>query len=238
VYMGREEGSNDFTTVIQEVQTLATVKHDYLTLVIDSFSKLYNIASAQAEARVGSDYGKDRKEANKPTRQLMIWLDKLDMNVVLICHQRDKWSKVGGELQNLGVTFDGFEKLEYDLHLALNIQPGYDKRTSIATVHKTRLEGFPRGQQFPWNFKEFEERAGSGLMLRPAQAVDVATPEQIEEVGRLLRTVKVDDDWEEKALSKAGVTSWSEMDAEKVLKCIVFLKSRVSGGKDGGGDEA
>jgi hypothetical protein len=75
-------------------------------------------------------------------------------------------------------------------------------------------------------------------MLRPAQAVDVATPEQIEEVGRLLRTVKVDDDWEEKALSKAGVTSWSEMDAEKVLKCIVFLKSRVSGGKDGGGDEA
>jgi RecA/RadA recombinase len=116
VYLGKEDGSNDFREVIREVQSLATTPHDYLTLVIDSFSKLYNLASAQAELAVGNDYGRDRKEANKPTRQLMIWLDKLDMNVVLICHQRDKWSKVGGELQNLGVTFDGFEKLEYDLH--------------------------------------------------------------------------------------------------------------------------
>lgn len=232
VYFGRDEGSNDFQSVIQEVQTLATVKHDYLTLVIDSFSKLYNIASAQAESRVGSDFGKDRKEANKPTRQLMLWLDKLDMNVILICHQKDKWSKVGGELQNLGVTFDGFEKLEYDLHLCLHIQAGFGSKSSTATVHKTRLEGFPRGQTFPWSFQEFAERAGSAVMLRPAAPVDVASKEQVDEVQRLLKSVKVDDDWADKALSKAGVTEWGEMDSEKITKCINFLKDRASG-KDG-----
>src|SRR5688572_1213897 len=102
VYMGKEEGSQDFTTVINEIQTLATVKHDYLTSVIDSFSKLYNVAATIAEQKVGNDFGKDKKEAQKPTRQLLMWLERIDMNVVLICHAKEKWARHGKELVSEG----------------------------------------------------------------------------------------------------------------------------------------
>jgi RecA/RadA recombinase len=233
VYLGKEDGSNDFREVIREVQSLATTPHDYLTLVIDSFSKLYNLASAQAELAVGNDYGRDRKEANKPTRQLMTWLERLDMNVVLVCHERDKWVREGGELKSGGKTFDGYDKLEYDLHLALHVHRPRGAKGSVATVHKTRLKGFQQDAVFPWSFEEFEKRAGHGVMLRPPQPVELATPEQVEQVTNLLGVVKVDDDWEQKALGKAEVERWADMDREKIQKCIDFLASRGRG-KDGG----
>lgn len=111
-YFGKEQGSQDFHMVIEEIKTLATSKHNYKTLVIDSFSKLYNMAAAIAEESVGNDYGRDKKEANKPTRQLIRWLEKIDMTVILICHQKEKWERKGKEIINVGSTFDGWEKLE------------------------------------------------------------------------------------------------------------------------------
>src|SRR5689334_16532920 len=70
VYMGKDEGSQDFQTVIEEIKALATTKHEYKTLVIDSFSHLYNLAAAIAEEKIGNEFGRDKKEANRPTRQL------------------------------------------------------------------------------------------------------------------------------------------------------------------------
>jgi hypothetical protein len=224
VYFGKEEGSQDFGTVINEIQTLATVEHPYLTLVIDSFSKLYNLAAAQAELTVGNDFGKDKKEAQRPTRQLMSWLERLDMNVVLICHAKDKWERKGGQLVSTGQTFDGWDKMEYDFHLALYIDRGG------ARVSKTRLEGFPRDATFPWSFAEFEKRAGGAVMLRPPKPVVVAGPEQVAEITRLLGLVKMPEGWEEKVLNKAGVTSWAEMEADKCQACIDKLLESLKPG--------
>src|SRR5581483_10452762 len=153
VYFGKDEGSQDFPAVIDELRTLATVEHPYKTVTIDSFSKLYNIAAANAEARVGNEYGRDKKEAQKPTRQLMLWLERLDMNVLLICHAKEKWVRVGNQLTSAGKTFDGFEKMEYDLDLCLEILPntGADP---IAVVRKSRLTEFPQDGEFPWSFAE------------------------------------------------------------------------------------
>ena len=67
-YLGKEEGSQDFQVVIDEIKTLATTKHDFNTLVIDSFSFLYNLAAAKAEEKSGSDFGKDKKEAKPKAR--------------------------------------------------------------------------------------------------------------------------------------------------------------------------
>lgn len=221
-YFGKDEGSQSFDTVIGEIQTLATVQHDFLTVVIDSFSKLYNLAAAKAEQTLGNDYGRDRKEANKPTRQLMSWIERLDMNVILICHQKDKWGRANGQLVNEGVTFDGFEKMEYDLHLALNVT------VNGAKVVKTRLGGFPLGATFPWSFKEVEKRCGDGVMLRPAAPVELASAAEVAEVKRLLEVVKIDPNWESDAFEKAGVSSWEQMDRDKVLACRNFLSDRVS----------
>ena len=39
-YFGKEQGSQDFKLVIEEIKSLATTKHEYKTLVLDSFSNL------------------------------------------------------------------------------------------------------------------------------------------------------------------------------------------------------
>ena len=43
VYLGPEQGSLSFETVMEQVQALATEQHLYRTLVIDSISKLFNM---------------------------------------------------------------------------------------------------------------------------------------------------------------------------------------------------
>lgn len=233
VYFGKAEGSQHFLTVLEEIKALASEKHTFLTLVIDSFSKLYNLAAAEAELRVGNNFAADKKEANKPTRQLMSWLERLDMNVLLICHAKEKWVRKEGsntkDLVSEGQTFDGWDKMEYDLHLAIEV-----KREG-AIIRKSRLEGFPRDTRFNWSFAEFEKRAGADLMLRLPRQVITASPEQLVELRHLLSVVKMVDGWEEKVFSKAGVVSWEDMDTEKVKACIDKLKGQIKPeGKDGG----
>jgi hypothetical protein len=110
LYFGPDEGSQDFEAVIQEVMTLATTDHGHRTLVIDSFSKLFNTAIANEEASLIANgkeiaFGNQKKPAIKFTRQLVSWIDKLDMNVILVCHERDEWHK--GEV--IDTTFDGYD---------------------------------------------------------------------------------------------------------------------------------
>ena len=64
--------------------------------------------------KVEDAFGASKKPAIQLTRRLLAWFSKLDMNVILICHQKSQW-KDGKEV---GVTFDGWDKLEYELHLA------------------------------------------------------------------------------------------------------------------------
>jgi len=106
-YFGHEQGSLDFKTVLSEIKELATTKHEYRTLIIDSFSKLYNTARSVAEERVGNSYGADKKEANKPARQLIRWIDQIDMNVILICHRMGDYQGTGDNRSLVGYTFDG-----------------------------------------------------------------------------------------------------------------------------------
>lgn len=231
VYMGKDEGSQDFATVIQEIATLATTEHQFQTLVIDSFSKLYLLTAAEAENRVGNAFAADRKEANKPTRQLMSWLERLDMNVLLICHEKEKWKRQGRELVNEGQTFDGYEKMEYDLHLCIRVDKGGAK------VMKSRLEGFQLDSRFPWSYEEVEKRFGKAVMLRKPKTIELPTAAELAELKRLLDVVKMPEGWEDKALNKAGVSSWQDMDRDKVQACIKHLAGLVTTNHTSNGKE-
>ncbi len=57
MYFGREQGSQDFATVIEQVKALATEKHPYKTLVIDSLSKIYNMEINKEAERLGDKDG-------------------------------------------------------------------------------------------------------------------------------------------------------------------------------------
>jgi hypothetical protein len=220
LYMGLEDGAQDFQTVIDEVKTLATTEHDRKSLVVDSFSKLYNTYAATQETRVGSDYGKDKKEANKPARQLLYWMGKLDMNVILICHTKDSWKRSGAQLECVGTTFDGYDKLDFELDLCVEVLAG---QTRTATVRKTRIESFPANLAFDWHIDEFRKRYPA--MAGTPKPFLVAGPEDVSAINQLLACIKIDADWQDRIFAKAGVQSWDEMPKDKIQACVRHLTS-------------
>lgn len=232
-YMGPAEGSNDFKTVVEEVITLATTKHQFRTLVIDSFSKLFNTAVqveydrlAQAGRDMTKTFGAEKKPAIAATRQLVCWFDRLDMNVILVCHEKDLW--VNGEVA--GQTFDAWDKLEYELHLVLHIIKQGQSRKS--RVGKNRLAQFTEGEAFPWSYAEFSQRYGREIMEANAKATEPASDAQVKAIRGLVEAVKLDDETQVKWFEKAGVTSWEQMDAETIQACIDHLKSKIPNGHE------
>jgi len=204
-YFGPDDGSLDFAAVLGQVQALATEDHDRKTLVIDSLSKLFNNQITLTQERMvreatakgkdydpSADFGASKKEPIGYMRRLLAWIDKLDMNVILIHHQKDQWKD--GKV--VGSTFDGWDKLEYELHLVLRI--GKNGPNRLAYIGKTRLTQFPDGESFPWSFTEFAKRYGETVINGAVVKAALATQEQVAEYKNLVLTVKVASDIKEK----------------------------------------
>jgi len=228
-YMGKDQGSQDFKTVIEEVKELATSKHDYKTLIIDSYTKLYNIAAAIAEEnpKIGSDFGRDKKEANKPSRQLLRWIDRIDMTVILICHTKDKWERRGSEVTCVGTTFDGFEKFEYDLDLWLEVQKVGQERSFY--VKKTRIDTLPEGTDYPLDYKIFSKHYGEEIVNGEVTQLILASPDQVAKVRHLTELLKIEEEQIDKWMAKDEASDWSEMSAENIQKVIAFLEKKIKG---------
>lgn len=216
VYFGKDEGSQDFNSIIAEVKELATTKHDYKTLIIDSFSYIYLLEAAEAELKGGSEFGRDKKEANKPTRQLMSWLNKLDMNVILICHSKPKWKKVGKELVSEGNTFDGYDKLEYILDLWIEIVKG--GKTFL--IKKSRIASLPQDASMPLSYEKFAEVYGVDVIESAAKPADMATAEQISRLKEIIETLNIGQELIEKWFTKIDVEDFSEMTKEQIQSLI------------------
>jgi hypothetical protein len=220
-YLGPNEGACDFQTVLDEIQTLATTQHDRKTLVIDSFTKLFNTQiaiTAEAMEKAGKEdaFGASKKQAIAYTRRMISWFQKLDMNVVLICHQKSLW-KDGKEI---GITFDGWDKLEYELHLALRIAKQGASRK--AYVGKTRLIPFPEGDAFDWSYADFSKRYGREVMETNAKPAELATPEQVVEFNALISRLKLDASVRE----KLDAEDPADMEREKAEKWLAWLRNQ------------
>lgn len=220
-YIGKEEGSQDFATIIKELKWYATNKHDRQTLVIDSFSKLYNLTAAIAEEKVGNTYQADKKEAQKPTRQLQLWMDRLDMTIALVCHSKSKW--MNGQPTGT-TTFDGWDKLEYDLNLWIElVQTG--KRRDIV-VRKSRIEGFILGNSYPADYETFAKLYGTEIINKPSEQIILATPEQVADAKGLVAFRNISDEDQKKALKKYDVEQWEELSSDEIKTIIEKLKEK------------
>lgn len=226
-YMGPEDGSLDFQTVIEQFQALATEKHDYRTVVIDSISKIFNVAVSNEAERLGDKnaFGADKKPAIAAMRRLINWTGKLDMNVIFIAHEKPEWGEKNGERAQIGVTFDAWDKLEYELHLALHAQKRGPARTAV--VRKSRLTGFPDADSFALDYQEFAQRYGKDIIESHGKNIVLATPERVTEVAALLENVRISEEDIQKWFNKASVENWSEMTQEQITKCINHLKGKV-----------
>ena len=228
-YLGPDQGSLDFDVVISQIQALATEQHHYRTVVIDSVSKLWNVALSDEQERLGAKdaFGAYKKLPTRQFQSLIKWINRLDMNAVFVAHQKDLWGlNDQKQREMIGYAADAQDKMEYDLHLSLRIAKVGTSR--YAYIGKSRLPTFPEGDMFPWSYENFAERYGRVVIEKEANPIVLADDNQIAEVNRLLSIVKMPDDWQDKVFKKAGVEAWSEMDADKAAKVIDNLKSRLT----------
>ena len=232
VYFGPEHGSTSFDEVLGQIKALATEDHPYRTVVIDSISKLFALEIAREAERLTdagkkNEFGADTKPAVSYMRQLVSWLTRLDMNAILIAHHKAEWGRdKSGERVVIGDTFDCWDKLEYELDLALHITK--QGATRLARVKKSRLGPFPEADAFQLTYDEFATRYGREVIEGAVHTLTLATPEQVAEVNRLLGIVKLEEGKIEKWFNAANVSSWDEMDADKIGKVIDHLKERIA----------
>lgn len=230
VYLGPQQGGTDFATIIEQVKALTTERHSYRTLIIDSITKVFQLEIAREAERLGDKdaFGASKKPAVAYMRSMVAALMRLDMNVILIAHSKEEWGQDDkGNRVQIGETFDCWDKLEYELHLALNIVKRGPSRYAI--VRKSRLLGFPDRESFPWSYDEFATRYGKDIIEKEAAPVMLASADQVADLGRILDTVKPPSpDWLAKCLAKANVETVEELTADTITKMIDALKSRIA----------
>ena len=222
-YFGKEEGSQDFKAVIEEVKALTTTKHEYKTLIIDSFTYLYMLEASEAEAKGGSDFGRDKKMANIPTRQLISVLEKCDLNIILICHSKTKWERRGKDIIDAGSTFDGYDKLEYILDLWIEILRG----GKTFNVKKSRITNLIQGDSYPLSYDKFAELYGKETVEREAVPVSLATAEDIARLLALIEGLKIDEDTQEKWMKKCNVETFAELSSEQIKSLIEYCEKKA-----------
>ena len=232
VYMGPEDGSLDFATVIEQFHDLATTKHGYKTVIVDSITKLFNTAIAHEAERLGDKnaFGADKKPAIAFMRRLVAWVNRLDMNVLFIAHSKSEWATdAKGERSEVGQTFDCWDKLEYELHLALEITKTGPARK--AKVRKSRLTGFPDAEVFEWSYEKFAERYGKDIIESAMKPIVLSTPDQVAEIERLLSIVNIPAADIEKWKAKANAESFAEFTTEQAAGVIKSLNAKLTPSK-------
>lgn len=224
MYLGPDQGSQDFTVIADQMKALATEDHDFKTLVIDSGSMIFNAEVAKEADRLGEKdaFGASKKPAIKQMRRLTTWIDRLDMNVIITSFEKPMW--VNGE--QIGFTFDLWDhNLAHKLDLVLHIKKGGDKR--MALPRKSRLIGFPEGVAFPWSYEEFATRYGRDVIERKSTQIVLASPEQIAEAVRLIAVVKLSDTDKQDKWILENQNDFAEVEAEKMEKILSYMKGKI-----------
>lgn len=227
-YMGPEDGTLSFDTLIEQMQALATEKHGYKTLIVDSLTKLFQTTIAQEAERLGDKdaFGASKKPAVAAMRRLVMWATRLDMNIWFICHETAEWGVVNGQRAEVGKVADVWDKLIYELDLAVQAVKRGPQR--MAVVRKSRITSFPDAEIFPLDYAEFAARHGKEAVEGATETITLALPEQVAEVNKLLDLVRTDPADIQKWWDKASVAGWSEMTGEQIGKVIEFLRKKIS----------
>lgn len=235
-YMGPRDGTQDFSTLIDQIDALSTEKHEYQTLVIDSVTKLWQIALQAESERLGSKdvFGASKKAPTSWMRKLIGRVDRLDMNVVFIAHEATEWGKDdSGQRTEIAKIPDVYEKLSHELDLTLRVEK-LSPVLRAATVFKTRLTGFPDGERFDLmrgkedvGYAEFSKRYGKDFIEAAVVPIVLATDEQVAEINRLLGIIKVEEKELEKMKTKLDIDEWAEMRTEDATKMVGWLKGKM-----------
>ncbi len=237
--LNKNNGAYWFTTdpddLIKEVASLLSEKHDYRTLIIDPLTVIYNdLLDKGIDQAGGTDFGRHKIPADRKIKRLINLLLRLDMNVIITSHAKPNWVRAkdasGKEtVVQQGSTFDCYGKLDYLFDLVLEAQKRGTER--VAVVRKSRIKGLGDQDIIPFTYDEIADRYGREVLEKSADVEELASPEQIDELNRLVELLSIPAATTDKWLDKAKADDWSEMPSIDIAKCIEFLKSKVTGEK-------
>jgi len=229
--------TTDFDDMLTEIKSLLTEKHEYKTLIIDPLTTVYADLCEKWASKLakqskdpnsdGTEFQRHRDKADTQIKHLLKLLLRLDMNVIITSHLKVKWEKVGNDFKEAGNTFDCYKKLDYLFDVVFEIQKrGKDR---VGLVKKSRIESFPDGDTFPFCYEEIATRYGRDVLERDAVAEELATPEQVKELTRLIELLKISEDIVQKWLDKANAEKLEEMNKSVIDKCISHLNDQIKG---------
>lgn len=232
-YFGQEDGALDFPSVLEQVQALATEKHNFQTVSFGSITKLYQTAISTESQHIEDsgkkdEFGASKKPAIRQMRRLVNWIQRLDMNVVFEAHETSEWgiNPRTGQREEIGQIPDVWDKLIYELDLTLRLEKRGPSR--VAVVRKSRLLGFPEQDVFPLDYSEFATRYGKDFIEGTVSQIVLATIAQVTEINKLMQVVKVDQKDIEKLMTKANAETWEELTTDQATATIVWLKKKMT----------
>lgn len=229
MYLGPEDGSTDFEVLIDQAKALASEDHNFKTLVVDSITEIFNLTIAKEAERLEDKnaFGADKKPAIAYMRRFVQAINRLDMNVILVAHEKSEWGTDDkGRRMEIGKAPDCWDKLIYSLDLAFQVQKRGGSR--YAVTKKSRLIGFPEGESFPLTFEDFSTRYGKDIIEKAAKPIALAAIDQVADIKRLVALLKIDADMIEKWNEKANAETFEEYSSEQAAKTIEFLNSKLS----------
>ncbi len=220
--------TDDLDEIITEVKALITEEHDFKTLIIDSLTVVYQKVVDEEAVKPSKDgkdptaFGRHYTVANRKIKHLLTLCTRLDMTVIFTSHQKAIYNE---KMQNLGNTFDCYKKMDYPFDLLIEIDKRGSERFGI--VKKTRIQGFPDSEQFPFTYEEIAKRYGKDVLERIAVPKALASEEQISELNELIELLKTPESVISKWLSKSKSEYFEEMEEEQIVACINSLKTKL-----------
>ncbi len=223
---------NDLSDIIAEVKTLLSTKHDYKTLIIDSITFPFHLlANMEAERLAknsggkteGTEFGANMAKAKRQVFELGMLLTRLDMNVIVTAHEKTKYQN--GE--EIGKVSDVSDKLEYALGSVIHLRRMAKK--VFAFIEKSRYTQLPTGESFEFaqGYDLLCERLGKNVFEKQSEPEKLATPEQLDEVDRLIKVLNVPDDWLSKKVASYRATKLAQLNTADMAELIDLLKGRL-----------
>jgi hypothetical protein len=230
--------SNDPDEIKEEIHTLLTEKHDFLTVTIDPFTQLYNAIQDKwtrkfiSAAKDPKDaemldfgprfWGKVKAEVKAVQRMLLTG----DFNLIVTSHQKDVY---GPNMARIGVSFDSMKGDDYLYDYIFRLDFVNGKRMAFTMKERAEVGNSKFPETFEWSYENFKKFYGAEILEKESTPVELASKENVNELTRLLEIVKVEEDTVQKWLDKAEANTFDEMTKDQITKCIAFLDKKMKG---------
>jgi len=215
-----------------ELTLLLTEDHNYKTVIIDPITHIYN--SLQDKwSRIFGKHAKSEKEADLQDFGMRYWgrvkqdykaiqrlLLQLDMNVIVISHQKDIY---GAGFNKIGTGADTMKGEAYVYDFVFQLEKRGQQRVAIKIKERAEIGENKFPEEFEWSYPAFLKYYGS-VLEKKAEPKKMATKDQIAKIEKLLEIANIPDETVNKWLTKADADEWGQFGYDQLQKCIDYVE--------------